>query len=260
MRALTALIMLLCLPLLSSCNDNDSPESINLSSLAMRLPSRLIAHRGLWNVNGSAQNSLQSIRLACENPHFKGAEIDIWQTADKQLVLSHDGTIDNMEIDKTVYDKIKGCRLANGERIPTFEAALDLIAQYPGKILMIDIKRVDIDVLMAAIEDYGYPERLYFKSFGESTCRALAENDIRPVYYLTWDIGKVDIAECIENGYDGVSAYCKPVFNDPGVISRYHTAGLEFIAWNAYTTEEVECLLTMGVDIVVTDLVPRNSR
>lgn len=260
MRTLTALLIFLCLPLLSSCSDNDYPKSINLSSIAMKLPSRLIAHRGLWNVEGSAQNSLQSIRLACENPHFLGAEIDIWQTADSQIVLSHNGTIDNIEIAKANYDEIKDIRLANGERLPVFQAALDIIAQYPGKILMIDIKSIDTDVLKSALANYEHLDQLYFKSFSDKICRKLLECGLKPVYYLTWDIGKVDLDKCVEYGYTGVSAYCQPIFNDPEVVYRYHAAGLDLIAWEANTTDEVEKLLTMGVDMVVTDLIPREQR
>ena len=49
---------------------------------------KTIAHRGFWDTEGSAQNSLKSLRLA-NDIHCFGSEFDVWITKDGEVIVNH---------------------------------------------------------------------------------------------------------------------------------------------------------------------------
>ena len=63
-----------------------------LAALSIQAQTQVIAHRGYWKAEGSAQNSLASLRKAAEAKVY-GAEFDVQMTADGIVVVNHDNTI-----------------------------------------------------------------------------------------------------------------------------------------------------------------------
>lgn len=52
---------------------------------------QVIAHRGFWKTEGSAQNSIAAL-LKADSIGCYGSEFDVWLAADDQLVVNHDPT------------------------------------------------------------------------------------------------------------------------------------------------------------------------
>ena len=65
-----------------------------LAALSIQAQTQVIAHRGYWKAEGSAQNSLASLRKAAEAKVY-GSEFDVQMTADGIVVVNHDNTIDS---------------------------------------------------------------------------------------------------------------------------------------------------------------------
>ena len=63
-----------------------------LAALSIQAQTQVIAHRGYWKAEGSAQNSLASLRKAAEAKVY-GSEFDVQMTADGIVVVNHDNTI-----------------------------------------------------------------------------------------------------------------------------------------------------------------------
>ena len=84
---------------------------------------RVIAHRGYWQTEGSAQNSIRSLERADEIGVY-GAEFDVHYTADNVLVVYHDNDIQGKNIQTSNYEELKDLRLNNGETLPTLESYL----------------------------------------------------------------------------------------------------------------------------------------
>lgn len=85
---------------------------------------QVIAHRGYWKTEGSAQNSISSLN----NTHrigVYGSEFDVHITRDGIVVVFHDDDIDGIKIENAQYADIKDKRLANGEGIPTLKEYLE---------------------------------------------------------------------------------------------------------------------------------------
>lgn len=121
------------------------------------------AHRGLWN-DQLPENSLAAFKNAVDNGF--GIELDVHVTADDQLVVFHDDTLDRMcgvsgkVADKTLAElrtlRLKGTNCL----IPTFDEFLDVVG---GKVpLIIEIKsnkRNDLlcSLLWARLQRYEGP-------------------------------------------------------------------------------------------------------
>ena len=105
---------------------------------------RLVAHRGLHNSEqGVPENSLAAFQLAIDRGH--AIELDVRITADNQIVVFHDGTLERMTgvpgvVDEWVLQDLKKLRLLGTEEcIPTVDEMLELVA---GRVpLLIEIKR-----------------------------------------------------------------------------------------------------------------------
>ena len=83
----------------------------------------VIAHRGYWQTDNSAQNSITALYKAAEIGCY-GAEFDVHMTADGKFIVFHDDEIDGLKISETSYDKLRDFRLENGEILPTLEQYL----------------------------------------------------------------------------------------------------------------------------------------
>ena len=84
---------------------------------------RVIAHRGFWDCEGSVENSISSLVNAHKEKVY-GSELDVIITADGVPVVHHDDSIQGLRIEEADYEQIKDLKLSNGEALPTFESYL----------------------------------------------------------------------------------------------------------------------------------------
>ena len=90
------------------------------ATLALAQP-KVIAHRGYWVAEGSAQNSLASFAKA-DAIGVYGSEFDVWFTADDQLVVNHDRTFKGVCMPEATGAEATAVVLDNGEQLPTLDA------------------------------------------------------------------------------------------------------------------------------------------
>lgn len=93
------------------------------SWVAAKSPTKVIAHRGYWKTEGSAQNSLRALEKAAEVKVY-GSEFDVHLTADNVLIVNHDNDIQGKHIQTSTYAELKDLKLPNGECVPTLEQYL----------------------------------------------------------------------------------------------------------------------------------------
>jgi len=98
----------------------------------------VIAHRGASSIE--LENSVAAFRAAAPQG-ADGVELDIHATADGELIVHHDETIDGTHIAQSTARAIAALRLKNGERIPTLSQALAAIA--PRLQVFIEVKTLD---------------------------------------------------------------------------------------------------------------------
>lgn len=100
---------------------------------------KVIAHRGYWMAEGSAQNSLTSFRKADAVGCF-GSEIDVWYTKDNKLVVNHDRVFQGVKMEEGTAKEIMALTLPNGETIPSLEAYLKEVQKHPNTRLIYEAK------------------------------------------------------------------------------------------------------------------------
>ena len=88
--------------------------------LGLQAQTQVIAHRGFWKTEGSAQNSIAALVKADEAKVY-GSEFDVLMTADGKVIVNHDSSIEGMMIAETPYKKLKNIRIKNGEKLPTLK-------------------------------------------------------------------------------------------------------------------------------------------
>ena len=106
MRIITSLIIAIAMSLSTTGCSEKTPH--------------VIAHRGYWETDGSAQNSIRSIVKADSIGCF-GSEFDVWMTADGQLVVYHDEAVNGFVIENSNADDVLSQKLENGENVPTLD-------------------------------------------------------------------------------------------------------------------------------------------
>ncbi|MGN1021066.1 MAG: glycerophosphodiester phosphodiesterase family protein [Aristaeellaceae bacterium] len=97
------------------------------------------AHRGLWSPS-RPENSCAAFAAAAEAGY--GIELDVRMTADGALVIHHDRSLqrlcgEDVRIEASSLERVRACRLANGEAVPTLAEALSAAKGTP---LIVEVK------------------------------------------------------------------------------------------------------------------------
>ena len=110
-----------------------------LPSAAKDRAQQVIAHRGYWKTEGSAQNSISSLQNSYKIGVY-GSEFDVHITRDGEVVVFHDDDVDGIKIENANYADIKDKRLKNGEKIPTLKDYLNAAKSLGDMKLILEVK------------------------------------------------------------------------------------------------------------------------
>lgn len=221
---------------------------------------KIVAHRGYWNIEGGAQNSISGL-LAADDIGTWGCEFDIWQTADGVIMLNHDNAINGVYIQSSNYSSLKDFTLPNGESYPLLR---DYLMAYKEKCnktkLILEIKQHYSDyrkaratrAAIAMIKELGLNDYVEYISFDQYSCdEVLKQNPDAKVAFLS--SGFVDVAECARRGYAGIDLHYSVYQANPGLVEQAHELGLEVNAWTVNDEAAIRQMIDLGVDIITTD-------
>ena len=220
---------------------------------------QVIAHRGYWKCDGSAQNSIASIRKAGEIGVY-GSEFAVSLTSDDVLVVNHDDTFYGYEIAETPFEVIKDSLLANGETLPTLASYLEAAQDYPDMKLIFELKSSKGDTLYEAralplvvdmLKEYGVAERTEFISFSITACTEFAK--MMPdniVEYLGSDFTPTQLHEM---GITGIDFIHTLFAEHPEYVEEAHNLGMVVNVWTVNKEEDIQRMLELGVDYITTN-------
>jgi glycerophosphoryl diester phosphodiesterase len=240
----------------------------------------VMAHRGgrgLW-----PENTLFAFERAME----MGAdvlEMDLHSTQDAVLVVMHDNTVDRTtdgagriqdhslaqikELDAgfqwTADDGATYPFRGQGITVPTLE---EVMTAFPGALMNIEIKQAEpsiVDLLCLMIQEYDKEEQVLVASFHQDTIREFraacprvastaGEDEVRVLYGLNMARSAVlytPPAEAVQ-----VPEY----FGDMHVVTdRFvraaHGRNMEVHVWTVNEVEDMQRMLDLGVDGIITD-------
>lgn len=220
---------------------------------------QVIAHRGFWKTEGSAQNSIASLQKAASAKVY-GSEFDVQLTSDGVIVVNHDDTIDGLTIAQTSYDQLKNLKLKNGEKLPTLEDYLNEGKKLPGVQLILEIKphqtKEQEDKIAAQavrmVREAGMEKQVEYISFSMNICERIA--NLTPeseIAYL-----KSDIAPKLlhEKGINGIDYHYKALLKHPEWIKEAKSLGMKVNVWTVNKVEDMKRMIDMNVDYITTDM------
>lgn len=221
----------------------------------------LMAHRG--NSALAPENTLAAFAKAVESGAV-WTELDVHLSADGQIVVIHDATVDRTT-DGT--GAVAGMTLAQlksldagswfgpefvGERIPTLREVIDLVGDRIR--LNVEIKSADnphtVPKVIKALADAGVLEESMVCSFG---LEALLEAR------RLWPEGRIALISGNALDLDVAIRHGLPWFNveyhsvDETLVRRAHEAGVRVSIWTMDEPELWDRYANLGVDIICTN-------
>lgn len=228
-----------------------------LGALFAQAQTQVIAHRGFWNCEGSAQNSLASLKKAAEAKIY-GSEFDVWMTADGVIVVNHDKDIQGFVIADTPYKKLKNLKLKNDETLPTLDDYLktgkkldiQLILEIkPHKTKEQEDKATAI--IVETVKKYRLQKQVEYISFSLNICEQLAKlTPDSEIAYLNGDIAPTDLKE---KGINGIDYHFKVINQHPHWIEEAHRRNMKVNVWTVNQDSIMQKLTDMKVDYLTTD-------
>jgi glycerophosphoryl diester phosphodiesterase len=230
-----------------------------LFSSLLSAQTRIIAHRGFWKTENSAQNSISSLKNA-QKLKVYGSEFDVRMTKDGKLVINHDEHIDNLEISESNDLVLRKLKLKNGEHLPTLknylkqgkkDASVKLIVELkPAKTLALE-KEI-VEKVLNEIKKFNLEDQTEFISFSLHICKELKKQDPQTVVqYLNGELSPMQLKEIGLNGFD---YHFKVLQKNPTWVSEAKSLGLITNSWTVNDEKIYAELKNMGIDFVTTDI------
>lgn len=228
------------------------------------------AHRGFSL--GGLENTLTAFRAAAALG-FTHLETDVRATRDAALVAFHDDRLDRVT-DRTGllaaldWSEVAAARIggpAGGpERIPLFS---ELAEELPDAFFNVDVKEAGAVVPFAeVIERMRLHERVLVTSFSDARRRAVLARLSRPVassagvataaaFRLLGAVPHAALARSLRDvqALQVPEQYRAVRVVTPQFVARAHRLGLQVHVWTVNEPADMERLLDLGVDGLVTD-------
>lgn len=220
---------------------------------------QVIAHRGFWATEGSAQNSRESLRKALEMKIY-GSETDVWLTPDGHLMVNHDKELDGHVIMNTPADSCRMLTLANGEKMPELTEFLDMLkaSDSPTK-LIIEIKdhgdaarnRAAATATVKAVKKAGVQNKVEYISFSDDACNQIATDD--PHAKVAALTGGIAPAERKKIGCTGIDYHINEFRKHPEWVKEARQLGMTVNVWTVNKPDEMAEMTNLGVQFITTD-------
>lgn len=223
-------------------------------------PVEVIAHRGASAY--AAENSLAAFDVAVATGADR-LEFDVRATADGELVLLHDPTFLRTAGDPRAVADVTLAELQSlpePVRPPTLWQVLDRFEARTR--YLVEIKQAPVACegqLVAMLAARGLREHVVVQSFDHLLLARLARRDAGLALAALFEAG-ADVAGALD-GVSRVAGAIGPCWSsvDPALVGAAHARGLAVRAWTVNAEAEMERLVALGVDGIITD-VPDRAR
>ena len=225
--------------------------------VGMQAQTQVIAHRGFWKTEGSAQNSITALEKAAEEKLY-GSEFDVQVTLDGKLIVNHDAKFQGFVIAETPYKQLKKIRLNNGEKLPNLKKYLK-----KGKKLDIQLileikshKSKEVEDKMAAdivkmVKKMGLEKQVEYIAFSLNVCEQLAK--LTPESEIAYLNGDITPTELKKKGINGIDYHYNVIEKHPEWIKEAHDLGMKVNVWTVNKEDMMKKLIDRKVDYITTD-------
>lgn len=234
-----------------------------------RIPHTLnLAHRG-FSAN-YPENTMAAFRAAVD-AGCDGLELDVHLSADGEVVVLHDDTLERTtdgfgpvsarslaELQALDAGSWMSPRFA-GEHIPHLDEVLALAAE-TGILLNIEIKNTGeynaplVEKVLAMVQERNLESQVLLSSFHCGTVEAAAKLDPKIVSALLYSNPLIRaISLCRKGGMRAVHPAYQLLFYNPLLLRLCRAKGLMVNVWTVNLPEDMRRLIRMGVDGIITN-------
>jgi glycerophosphoryl diester phosphodiesterase len=223
---------------------------------------QVIAHRGYWKADGSAQNSIAALMKA-DSIRVFGSEVDIWLSSDGVPVVNHDATVtlngEQLRVEETPLATLRQVKLSNGETLPTMEEYLDAFAACSHIKLIIEFKTHSAKEheaelakkVIKMVRARRLQEKVEYISFGIYFVQQVRTIDPQAkVYYLSGELSPRNLAAMGAAGFD---YNYNVVYKQPEWVQEAHDLGQQVNVWTVNKPEDIQKMIDLKVDYITTD-------
>ncbi|MGL4293017.1 MAG: SGNH/GDSL hydrolase family protein [Bacteroidales bacterium] len=219
---------------------------------------KVIAHRGYWDCEGSAQNSITALEKAAQAGVW-GSEFDVQITGDTVVIVNHDNTIEGMNIGETPFKKLRKIKLKNGEKLPTLEAYLKTGKKYPDLMLVLEIKphatqvqeKAAVREVVRQVREMGMEDQVVYISFSKYICEEVHATLPKAQVAILTD--KVTPQQAKAAGFTGVDYHHNVYVKNPEYMGYCEEVGLSTNVWTVNKPEMIQQFIDLQVDYLTTD-------
>lgn len=223
---------------------------------------QIIAHRGYWKADRSAQNSIQALMKA-DSIKAYGSEVDVRLSSDGIPVVNHDAVVSlngkKLIVQDTPLETLRQVRLSNSEVLPTVEEYLDAFKKCNHTKLIIEFKALNtknredelVQKVVNMVRDRGLQDRVEYISFGINIVQNIIKLDPQAiVYYLNGDMTPQIINKM---GLTGIDYHYDVFLKRPEWVKEAHDLGLKVNTWTVNNPEDIQKMIDLKVDFITTD-------
>ena len=213
-------------------------------------------HRG--DASSYIENTLEAFKSA-ETLGYKYIETDLRETKDGKIITFHDANIkritgSNITINRSSLSDIRMRRLPKNETIPTIDEVLE---ELPDSYFNMDLKVSNMEEkVLKKIKSHNALDRICLGSFNSKTIKKI--NVLEPkiitsmglaqvVKYKFFNIKSNSKLIQIPVSWNGIKVITK------GFIEKLHNDNLKVHVWTINKENEMQRLIDMGVDGIMTD-------
>lgn len=222
-----------------------------------------IAHRG--GAGAWPENTMPAFQGAV-NLGFEYVETDVHATADGVLVAFHDNRLDRVtdrvgKISELPWNEVQKALVDGKEPIPRFA---ELMQSFPNLKVNIDPKSDNaVEPLIRELKELDALNRVcvgafsdsrlgkFHEEFGEEICLSMGPIEVVAARFSSWGFPKTNFRARAAQ----VPIRQGPIpIVDKRFINRMHSLGLAVHVWTIDEIEEMNWLLDLGVDAIMTDV------
>lgn len=219
---------------------------------------QVIAHRGFWKTDGSAQNSIAAL-VKADSIGCYGSEFDVWLTADNQLVVNHDATFKGVNMQTSTAKECTAVKLDNGEQLPTLQQYLAKAKQLKTRLIL-ELKAHKtpeqetraVESIVKMVKDMGLEDRTEYITFSKHATKEFIRLAPKgtPVFYLEGDLSPQELKAW---GCAGPDYHYSVFQKHPEWIKECHDLGMKVNAWTVNDAKDMKRLIGQGVDFITTN-------
>lgn len=213
-------------------------------------------HRG--DASNYVENTLEAFKSA-KSLGYHCIETDLRETKDGKVITFHDKNLkritgSNVAINRSNLSDIRMRRLPKNESIPTLD---ELLEELPDSFFNLDLKAPNMEEkVLKKIKSHNAQDRICLGSFNSNTIRKI--NILEPKIITSMGLAQVIVYKFfnIKNNskliqvpisWNGIKVVTKKFIN------KLHNDDLKIHVWTINRETEMQRLIDMGVDGIMTD-------